>query len=482
MKDNNDVVDLDKEADVLNQAEELSEHEKEIIKKYLLKADIRILPIIVLMLMAALLDRGLIAATLVFGIQKGLKLTSTEEGNVTTFFYITYIICEAPANIILKKVKPHIWFSFIGIGFSITQLVQAYAKNGTSLTLLRCLLGIFEAGVSPGIIGYLNYWYTRSEVSVRMAIFLSAGPVAGIIGAPFSAWIANKKIGNNKPYQNIFQFSGIITLVVSVAAFFIIQDYPDTAKFLTPEERALVVRRLHLEQGLASKTKGSISEAVKFLKDWKIYVFSIIFLGLSNSANILSLFTPTVAVSLGYTATQSSYIAMGGYATGFISMVAYILFLRKKPYWIMITIYSLLTAISYCIAIFAKGKILRVAFLIIAGFGSAPVTPIAISWLSVNQGGVYKGMIATAIQLSVGALGGIISPRLYVRKYFPKFYGGSVFFIASLGLSAFLSLMMTVYMRNENKRRDENPEDVSNLSLAEQRKLYDKHPNFRYKY
>ncbi len=37
---------------------------------------------------------------------------------------------------------------------------------------------------------------------------------------------------------------GLITVVAGIASFWIIQDFPDTAKFLSEEERTVVVRRL----------------------------------------------------------------------------------------------------------------------------------------------------------------------------------------------------------------------------------------------
>ncbi|PWA02183.1 hypothetical protein BB558_001685 [Smittium angustum] len=383
MKDNSSVVDIEKETLVLNQAEHLTENEIAIHKRYLRKVDLRVMPIVVLVSMASLIDRGIIAAALVY----------------------------APANIMLKRVKPHYWFSLIGLGFSISTLMQAFAKNGTTLTILRGLLGAFEAGISPGIVGYLNYWYTRSEVSLRMVVFFFAIPLAG----------------------------------------------------------------------LASKIRGSVSEAFKFLADWKLWVFCLIFFGNNNAANVLSLFIPTVATSLGYNPTQATMIYMGYYVVGLIGMIIYIFLLRQKPYWIVISFFSAFTAITYYVALFTKGKIVRVVFLMLTGFGTSPVAPIIVAWLSVNQGGVFKGMIATAIQLSFGNLSGVISPRLYTTQFYPKFLGGSILLVASLVVSIILSFVMTIYFNAENKRRDANPVDISHLSEDEQRRMYDKHPNFRYK-
>ncbi len=76
----------------------------------------------------------------------------------------------------------------------------------------------------------------------------------------------------------IFILEGILTVVVAVIAFFTIYDFPDTAGFLTPEERAWVVHRLKY-QG-SEKSGKMIAESDRFkwryvldaFTDWQIYL------------------------------------------------------------------------------------------------------------------------------------------------------------------------------------------------------------------
>ena len=55
----------------------------------------------------------------------------------------------------------------------------------------------------------------------------------------------------------IFILEGILTVIIAIASFFIVQDFPETAKFLSPTERAFVVHRLKYQ----AQTKGP--EAVR---------------------------------------------------------------------------------------------------------------------------------------------------------------------------------------------------------------------------
>ncbi|OMJ11504.1 putative transporter [Smittium culicis] len=91
-------------------------------------------------------------------------------------------------------------------------------------------------------------------------------------------------------------------------------------------------------------------------------------------------------------------------------------------------------------------------------------------------------MIASAITISAASVGGIVVPRLFIAEYFPKYVIGHAFTICLLAISVILSIVLEIYFKMENKRRDENPVDVSHMSEDEQRLLYDRHPGFRYKY
>jgi MFS family permease len=47
---------------------------------------------------------------------------------------------------------------------------------------LRFVLGMFEAGVFPGMIFYLSFWYGPRERASRIAIFLCSATLAGAFG------------------------------------------------------------------------------------------------------------------------------------------------------------------------------------------------------------------------------------------------------------------------------------------------------------
>ncbi|PVU89836.1 hypothetical protein BB561_005148 [Smittium simulii] len=464
----------------LNVQESLTPDQEVLVKSYLRKIDMRILPIVILLYIFSLIDRGNIGAALVSGLGKELKLSKSNEGDTVTYFYVFYLLCEAPSNILLKKTKPHIWFALIGSLWSLACIGLAFAKNGTTFIVLRAALGAFESGLTPGIMGYLNYWYTRTEVGFRMTIFFVAVPISGMIGGPLSAALSSRNLGPFKPYQAIFFVEGLLTLIISLSSFFILIDYPDQAKFLKPEEKELLIKRLNNEQGMASQAKPTVSQTLKVASDWKIYLNALIFFGLNNFAIILGTFTPTMLNTNGFNRTASIYLSALPNLLGLFGVLLSMRLVNKVSYSTLIMCYSAWAIICYSVAAFVGGSTIKLVFLSLCGFGAATNIPLSLSWSSVNQGGIYKGLLASAIVVSIGSICGVVIPRFFVIGYGPNFVLGHSITIACVVMALLLVATLKIYYSTENKRRTNNPVDLNNIPIEEQRLLNDRHPNFRY--
>jgi hypothetical protein len=74
------------------------------------KIDWRVLPCLCVMFVLAFLDRINIGNAAILGLKEDLHIqTGTEYNTALTIFFVPYIIFEIPSNILLKKLKPHVW-------------------------------------------------------------------------------------------------------------------------------------------------------------------------------------------------------------------------------------------------------------------------------------------------------------------------------------------------------------------------------------
>ncbi|OLY77667.1 putative transporter [Smittium mucronatum] len=439
---------------------ELSEYDGKLVKSYLKKIDIRILPAIFLLYVASALDRGNISAAFVNGLVEDLKLSPISQANITTLFTAFYIAFQ--------------------VSWSIFAIVQAFAKTSLTLTVFRCIMGVFEAGLTPGIVAYLPYWYTKSEVGQRTAFFYSAFFFSSVIGAPMAGGIVSRKIGSLKRYEALFLIEGSLTLAIGIFMFFMIKDYPDTAKFFTQEEQELLVRRITASQGLASKTRTSTKQTVAAFADWKVYIFSIIAFAINNCTIVIGYFGPSIFKSMGYNSSQATYMGTLPAAAGFVGALASVYTIKKFKLSDLILVNLVFATIGFAIFGYAKQNGLRLFGIFLHSLFLAGNFSLVVTWLSVNCGSVPKRMVSVAIYSTVNGVAGIVVPYLFTYNYAPKYVMGFSFSVGLLCLSVVLTIFLRLYFSYINKIRLENPVDLSKMSVEDQQAMNDNHPNFIY--
>lgn len=175
----------------------------------------------------------------------------------------------------------------------------------------RWFLGMTEAGLFPGVTYYLSCWYRRRELSLRVAIFFSAAALSGSFGGLLAAAIKNMSgLGGRPGWAWIFILEGLLTVVVGFASFRFVHDFPDSATttFLTPDERARVIRRLADDN---QSSAGAAGEAFRWayvraaLTDWKTYMWMVVHMGPAMPIYSFSLFLPSIIANLSFTTPDS---------------------------------------------------------------------------------------------------------------------------------------------------------------------------------
>ena len=93
-------------------------------------------------------------------------------------FFITYVILQPPATVILRKVGPRVFLPTIVILWGIVNLCQGFVLDWWQMIPLRLVLGIFEAGFFPSCAYLLSCWYPRFDLQKRNAVFYLIGSMA----------------------------------------------------------------------------------------------------------------------------------------------------------------------------------------------------------------------------------------------------------------------------------------------------------------
>ncbi len=247
-------------------------------------------------------------------------MTNSEYNMSLTIFFISYSIFEPLTNILLKRLRPSVFIPVIMLLWGICMTLMGIVTNFAGLAAARWFLGLTEAGLFPGVNYYLSCWYKRSEFGVRAAIFFSAAAVAGSFGGLLAAAIAQMDgVGGRAGWAWIFILEGLVTILVGIVSFWVVQDFPDEAKFLSAEDRRRVVRRLKEDkQSSAEHEEFKMSYFWASVKDWKTYTGMMIYMGAVGSLYAFSLFVPTIIRDLGYTSTTAQLLSVPPYAVAAI--------------------------------------------------------------------------------------------------------------------------------------------------------------------
>jgi len=122
-------------------------------------------------------------------------------------------------------------------------------------------------------------------------------------------------VGGKPGWAWIFILEGLATIVVGVASFWMVQDFPDEATFLTDDERRRVLRRLASDKQGSSKHEDFKSAYLwRVVKDWKTYTAMVIYMGCDGVLYAFSLFVPTIIKNLGYSSTRAQLLTVPPYA------------------------------------------------------------------------------------------------------------------------------------------------------------------------
>lgn len=92
-----------------------------------------------------------IANANIFGLSTDLHLTKNNKYNIAlVVFFVPYVLFEIPSNVILKRLRPHVWLPACMFMFGLVSICQGLVSNYGGLVTTRFFLGLFEAGMFPG--------------------------------------------------------------------------------------------------------------------------------------------------------------------------------------------------------------------------------------------------------------------------------------------------------------------------------------------
>lgn len=213
---------------------------KSIVRKY----DVRILPLIFLAWVLFYLDRAAIALTRVNGMEADLRLTGAQFNISLMLFFAMYVIFNIPGNLLLRKVGGGRFLPCIVLAWGLVTTFSGFVTDFATLCVTRVLLGLSESAFLGVVMLYLTFFYTEFEIVSRVGLFYSGNALAGAFGGFLATGLSKIRFRRYNGWPWIFFVEGIITVLVGLVMVVVLPNKPQTAKFLSTEERVIAVERM----------------------------------------------------------------------------------------------------------------------------------------------------------------------------------------------------------------------------------------------
>ncbi|MGX6458008.1 MFS transporter [Klebsiella grimontii] len=276
----------------------------ELYTSTLKKLHSKIIPFVIICYFVANLDKTNISIA-ALQMNADLGLTASMYGLGVGMFYISYIIFEIPSNVIMTRIGARIWIARIMITWGIVSAGMSLVHTPTQLYVMRFLLGMAEAGFTPGIIYYISCWFPKSNRARAMSFFYMGSVLASIIGLPISGFILNMHgIADIAGWRWLFAIEGIPAIILGVMVLWLLPSSPEKAHWLTGSEKEWLVSKLEEDNRnvMVNKNHSWLSA----LKNKVVLLLSLVWFLQAFGSIGITLFLPLILKSIA--SEQSNFV------------------------------------------------------------------------------------------------------------------------------------------------------------------------------
>jgi MFS family permease len=425
-----------------------------------------------------------------------LELYGLRYNTALTVFFVPYALFEVPSNIVLKMIRPSIWISSLCFAWGVVMTLMGLVTSYKGLVIARFFLGVAEAGFFPAATFLLTIWYQRYEVQRRMAFFYAAASLSGAFSGLLAFGIEQMDgIAGLGGWNWIFILEGLAPVAVSFFLYFILPDKPETASFLTKEERAFVVERIASQTGsghgrVTNSDKISWLHIRAGLADWKVWGAIVPFWACSIGTYGFTATVPTVVKDLGYTSAQAQLMTIPIYVAGMAATVAVAFWSdhiqQRTPFIMGGFSFAVVGFIAELAIPHPKLPGVTYFFLFFIAIGLYSPFVCIVTLVANNLAPSSKRAVGMALLISVGNMGGICGSNIYFAAQAPRYPAGYGVGLGMCTVGIIMAFVLRKAYQRENRMRDEvlvrEDEQVVKARYTDQEllDLGDRSPFYRY--
>lgn len=387
---------------------------------------------------------------------------------------------------IIKRLHPARYLGGLTLCWGLIATFSSFVNNFGALVACRLLLGLFEAGFFPGVVLYLSMFYGRRSLALRIAYFYSTAALSGVCGGLVAYGISYMDYyAGWRAWRWIILINGLPTIVTGIIIPFVLPNSPETAKFLTEEDRRDLAKIHNAQLGRAHNLRNLVKEDVKdAVTDWTTWAYCFALFPLLAMLYSFVVFLPTIIRQMGtWDDAETQAMTVPVYAVG---AIVYIISARlsdmtqRRGYFVMGGIVSAL--VGYGMLISDRGAAVSYAGTFFVSIGIFTTAGISFAWVPTNNPRYGKRAFSTGMHLSIGNSSGVASPFLFSNDHAPAFRPGYAGSMGMLAFSLVLNVILHLHFKRQNKLRDEGKQDylMEGKTDIEIEAMGEKSPRFRF--
>jgi ACS family tartrate transporter-like MFS transporter len=252
----------------------------------------RLMPFLFLLYIVAYLDRINVSFA-VLQMRGQLGLSDRVYGRAAGIFFAGYFLFQLPSNLVVEKFGVRRWISALMVAWGVISCSMIFIRGPVSFYSTRFLLGAAEAGFFPGIILYMKRWFPPRARARAVAWFMTANPLAGVVGSPISGALLNLHGKGLSGWQWMFLMEGIPAILLGGTVFWMLYDNPQ-------------------RQAGSAVPQGSLWSVVLSPRIW---LLSLVYFGVSTTMYGVTLWLPSVI---------RSFSGLSYFRTGIVAILPFL--------------------------------------------------------------------------------------------------------------------------------------------------------------
>ncbi|KAI8685016.1 MFS domain-containing protein [Fusarium keratoplasticum] len=438
-----------------------AEEEKRLIRR----VDWRLVPLLCLLYLMKKIDENNASNARIMNkgtdanILTELGITSDQYSLITILYTVPYILAEVPSNLVLKWIRPSRWQSRIMISWGIVTACTAAVSNLGGLYAVRFMLGLTEAGMFPGVILHLTYWYRPDEIAVRLVWIFTIGNISGIISGLLAYGFHEMSgVAGISGWRWLFIIEGIVTILLAFVIWFRLPDFPGTSEWLTPKERAFLQARLPVASPRSSEKDFDMREVIKTLRDKRLWLFTLSWALQTCGASGVKFYQPSIIANMGFSSIATAQILnipMSVLTIIIIVTAGYVSDRAKFPLPLFPITSTIIVIASYGILVAYPNDIAVYIGMLIGNSFSIAWFPMMWSWRSQTVSGATGSAFAIGFVNSYGQIGDAVGPQMFQDKYEPRYrlpFALAMSLIAACGLTNSYTWWVTRQTERDTRR------------------------------